>query len=217
MLSRESPAGTRFQISLERDRFCSICKGYRDGQPPGSVFVRVDRLAGVVFFEAPSWIARHSHIEFRRVDLALQDVDEGHRLQSAFAEASAGHPPPAPPFFGNLRANPSRRSLRRRRMERVKGIEPSYSAWKAAALPLSYTRVPAAMPGHRHGFEQVAQTGDASKRRVRRSTPLAPAACDISGPPSLARMKRCVPRVGALALGFSGAESPSPQTRNPKP
>jgi hypothetical protein len=28
-----------------------------------------------------------------------------------------------------------------RKMERVKGIEPSYSAWKAAALPLSYTRV----------------------------------------------------------------------------
>jgi hypothetical protein len=28
-------------------------------------------------------------------------------------------------------------------MERVKGIEPSYSAWKAAALPLSYTRVQA--------------------------------------------------------------------------
>jgi hypothetical protein len=30
--------------------------------------------------------------------------------------------------------------LLRRKMERVKGIEPSYSAWKAAALPLSYTR-----------------------------------------------------------------------------
>ena len=28
-------------------------------------------------------------------------------------------------------------------MERVKGIEPSYSAWKAAALPLSYTRAQA--------------------------------------------------------------------------
>ena len=27
-----------------------------------------------------------------------------------------------------------------RYVERVKGIEPSYSAWKAAALPLSYTR-----------------------------------------------------------------------------
>jgi hypothetical protein len=25
-------------------------------------------------------------------------------------------------------------------LERVEGIEPSYSAWKAAALPLSYTR-----------------------------------------------------------------------------
>ena len=28
-------------------------------------------------------------------------------------------------------------------LERVKGIEPSYSAWKAAALPLSYTRAQA--------------------------------------------------------------------------
>ena len=26
------------------------------------------------------------------------------------------------------------------KLERVKGIEPSYSAWEAAALPLSYTR-----------------------------------------------------------------------------
>jgi hypothetical protein len=30
--------------------------------------------------------------------------------------------------------------LRRRRLERVNGIEPSSSAWKAVALPLSYTR-----------------------------------------------------------------------------
>jgi hypothetical protein len=30
-------------------------------------------------------------------------------------------------------------------VERVKGIEPSYSAWEAAALPLSYTRI--AAPG----------------------------------------------------------------------
>jgi hypothetical protein len=28
----------------------------------------------------------------------------------------------------------------KKKLERVKGIEPSYSAWKAAALPLSYTR-----------------------------------------------------------------------------
>ncbi len=31
-----------------------------------------------------------------------------------------------------------------REMERVRGIEPPYSAWEAAALPLSYTRVHAA-------------------------------------------------------------------------
>src|SRR5690348_15761123 len=28
-----------------------------------------------------------------------------------------------------------------RKLERVKGIEPSSSAWKAVALPLSYTRI----------------------------------------------------------------------------
>ena len=27
------------------------------------------------------------------------------------------------------------------KMERVKGIEPSYSAWEAGALPLCYTRI----------------------------------------------------------------------------
>jgi hypothetical protein len=26
-------------------------------------------------------------------------------------------------------------------MERVEGIEPSYAAWKAAVLPLNYTRI----------------------------------------------------------------------------
>ena len=27
------------------------------------------------------------------------------------------------------------------RLERVKGIEPSYAAWEAAVLPLNYTRI----------------------------------------------------------------------------
>jgi hypothetical protein len=27
------------------------------------------------------------------------------------------------------------------RVERVKGIEPSYAAWEAAVLPLNYTRI----------------------------------------------------------------------------
>jgi hypothetical protein len=33
-----------------------------------------------------------------------------------------------------------------RTLERVKGIEPSSSAWKAVALPLSYTRIKCAVP-----------------------------------------------------------------------
>jgi hypothetical protein len=37
-----------------------------------------------------------------------------------------------------------------KKLERVKGIEPSYSAWKAAALPLSYTR---ARPINYHAIE----------------------------------------------------------------
>ena len=47
-------------------------------------------------------------------------------------------------------------------LERVKGIEPSYSAWKAAALPLSYTRGRGSLtrPGGglnypRHGFRRL--------------------------------------------------------------
>ncbi len=34
-----------------------------------------------------------------------------------------------------------------RNLERVKGLEPSYSAWEAAALPLSYTRIVAPSAG----------------------------------------------------------------------
>ena len=33
-----------------------------------------------------------------------------------------------------------RRSRLRSKLERVKGIEPSYPAWKAGVLPLNYTR-----------------------------------------------------------------------------
>ncbi len=43
-------------------------------------------------------------------------------------------------------------------LERVAGIEPAYSAWKAAALPLSYTRIQREQPsftfhleGNSHG------------------------------------------------------------------
>jgi hypothetical protein len=47
-----------------------------------------------------------------------------------------------------MKSDPRAKSLKR--LERVKGIEPSYSAWKAAALPLSYTR---ARPFNYHASE----------------------------------------------------------------
>ena len=37
-------------------------------------------------------------------------------------------------------AQTRQRAVRQQNLERVAGIEPAYSAWKAAALPLSYTR-----------------------------------------------------------------------------
>jgi hypothetical protein len=40
----------------------------------------------------------------------------------------------------SVRMKTDRCYKRLKKLERVKGIEPSYSAWKAAALPLSYTR-----------------------------------------------------------------------------
>jgi hypothetical protein len=41
-------------------------------------------------------------------------------------------------------------------LERVKGIEPSYSAWKAAALPLSYTRARDHLTRHAGGLNRPA-------------------------------------------------------------
>ena len=44
-------------------------------------------------------------------------------------------------FFFALQKRTSERSEIRSDVERVKGIEPSYPAWKAGVLPLNYTRV----------------------------------------------------------------------------
>ena len=54
-------------------------------------------------------------------------------------------------------------------LERVKGIEPSYSAWKAAALPLSYTRI-VTDPLSRHAgrLNRHARLGAAAWGRVSR-------------------------------------------------
>ena len=60
-------------------------------------------------------------------------------------------------------------------LERVKGIEPSYSAWKAAALPLSYTR---ARPINYHA-ERAASTSHQSGKPLNR-----PQLTTYSGPPA---------------------------------
>ena len=67
----------------------------------------------------------------------------------------------------------NRVQVRRSGLERVKGIEPSYSAWKAAALPLSYTRA-LAMDYH---AAHAASTADAALTVARRAQlrPLTPA------------------------------------------
>ena len=50
--------------------------------------------------------------------------------------------------LGSRAAN-SRQSNQWKTLERVKGIEPSSSAWKAVALPLSYTRAGETVIGRR--------------------------------------------------------------------
>ena len=58
-------------------------------------------------------------------------------------------------------------------LERVKGIEPSYSAWKAAALPLSYTRA---------GVELTRRAGGLNPpRRLPSPCPTAPCSSDAYG------------------------------------
>jgi hypothetical protein len=57
-------------------------------------------------------------------------------------------------FIRKNRQDRLRDRMFERPLERVAGIEPAYSAWKAAALPLSYTRIhdpPAVVEGV--GFE----------------------------------------------------------------
>ena len=48
---------------------------------------------------------------------------------------------------------------KRKDLERVKGIEPSYEAWEAAVLPLNYTRVGAYFNLQAEGVD-AARRGD---------------------------------------------------------
>src|SRR6185437_15404846 len=87
--------------------------------------------------------------------------------------------------FSCYRANHPRitRSVRWERMERVKGIEPSSSAWKAVALPLSYTR-------ERH--HNLARESPPSLTELRRSGGSAGSSLPTGAPPA----RRLVGEVG---------------------
>ena len=60
------------------------------------------------------------------------------RASTSFASQFVNRSADAGPAFDRIRAPVCQPRLRR--LERVNGIEPSSSAWKAVALPLSYTR-----------------------------------------------------------------------------
>jgi hypothetical protein len=95
------------------------------------------------------WSGRGAHDRNRTGDLVLTK-DVLYRLSYVSASSTRPKPPPGSPVGLKNRAFPSRPALppgrSPGRMERVMGIEPTPSAWKAEVLPLNYTR-PAAEPG----------------------------------------------------------------------
>ncbi len=102
---------------------------------------------------------------------------------------------------------------KRSRLERVKGIEPSYSAWKAAALPLSYTRGGRQIPHHGGGSQALRRHPAmlcailssrspprySAGRRLRAASPARQAGVAANpGPPS----RPAAPCRSSLTLGF---------------
>ena len=104
-----------------------------------------------------------------------------------FCKTLEGRPiGPEPPFKPGFCLQKPRSWERKGGLERVKGIEPSYSAWKAAALPLSYTRagqlialisLPFGGTGRKHEFvptcNEMKPNGDFGTK----SSVKSPAAC----------------------------------------
>src|SRR3954469_23998937 len=80
----------------------------------------------------PKTVFAHTRLSFPEADLVEVSPPEPEATEHGGGERSA--------FARHLTI--SGRQLNGR-LERVKGIEPSSSAWKAVALPLSYTREPA--------------------------------------------------------------------------
>lgn len=72
------------------------------------------------------------------------------------------------------------------RLERVAGIEPAYSAWKAAALPLSYTRL-----SHIYSPHPANGGGGWIRTNVAYATDLQSAPFNHSGTPPLHLVESC--------------------------
>ena len=108
----------------------------------------MNRLATIVFVEPSNRVVRKADIKLGTVQFALQDIDEGHvdsppslKLRR---DIRLRQPPLNTATWRELRLkNPAEAVAGggwRRRMERAKGIEPSYEAWEASVLPLNYAR-----------------------------------------------------------------------------
>ena len=90
-------------------------------------------------------------------------------------------------------------------MERVAGIEPAYSAWKAAALPLSYTRMRRQVTRRAGGLNLSGRDIPRRADRTLLSPPLI--ALNMAGPdPATHRAPRSRAIYGAL-LRRSGVNS----------
>src|SRR6266699_25490 len=82
-------------------------------------------------------VTDRAHVAVRLVPLKFRFAHDMHLISSAEARLGRSFwraPSPLPGV-------PTQARLSGQRLERVKGIEPSSSAWKAVALPLSYTRI----------------------------------------------------------------------------
>ena len=97
-------------------------------------------------------------------------------------------------------------------MERVMGIEPTYSAWKAAALPLSYTRDGSGIGAGRpwckpRGVEKVGKPGKGGEGR-----PAAPRCGPADCGPALKRTGARVAVRGAGRPALRSDPAPTPAT-----
>jgi hypothetical protein len=115
----------------------------------------------------------------------------------------------SPPAVAPPRATAA--GLLHRVVERVAGIEPAYSAWKAAALPLCYTRMPSSLrrgaPPGQYGF--VARAGRMKERggerpRAARSPTLQSHRC---------RSDRLAPLLERFLLSLFGVTTASSRVR----